>query len=130
MQPSSAATTGTSIGTGASAGRRIAVDTAAVESAARALAQAARIAFDARAVAGRATDGAGWAVEAPLPDALHRFRVVLDAALARLVDDAREAAAELSLAAYRYAEAERLAGAGAAAGRSGASRDASAPGEG
>jgi len=104
------------------------VDTTAVLTASQALAAVARGCFDARRTGARAADGAGWALDGALPDALGRFAAVLDVALARLVDDAREAAALLALAGAAYEGAERAADAGAAAGRTGppgASWDAS-----
>jgi hypothetical protein len=93
----------------ASAGDPIRVDTTAMESAARALAVAARLAFDARRTAETATSGAGWAVQTPLPIGLGEFASVLDGALGRLVDDARGAAAQLALAGARYQAADQAA---------------------
>lgn len=90
-------------------GRRLDVDTTALLAAGRALAAAGRAAHAARPVAARATDGAGWAVDGTLPPALRRFAATLDVALARLVDDACEAAALLALASSRYEAAERSA---------------------
>lgn len=88
---------------------RLDVDTAALLAAGRALASAAQAAHTARGAAAGATTGAGWAVDGPLPDALDRFAATVGATLGRLVDDAREAAAALDLAATRYAAAERAA---------------------
>jgi hypothetical protein len=93
----------------ASSGGSIRVDTTAMESAGRALAAAARLAFDARRTADTATSGAGWAVQTPLPIGLGEFASVLDGALGRLVDDARDAAAQLALAGARYQDADRAA---------------------
>lgn len=115
-----------SASTGPDAAARLAVDTAGVLAAGQALAAVARGCFDARRAAARATAGAGWAQDGALPDALGRFADVLDVSLARLVDDAREAAALLALAGAAYAAAERSADAGSV-GRTtpgGASRDA------
>lgn len=109
-------------------GQTSSVDTRALLDAGRALATGARQVHDARAAAARATTGAGWAVDGTLPWALGRYAATLDAALSRLADDTREAAALLALAASRYARAERAATApvGVRVAPVGASRDASA----
>jgi hypothetical protein len=102
-----------------------AVDPTALLAAGEVLATTARLAHGARGTAARAGAGEGWALDGALPAATDRFVATLDAALGRLVDDAREAAALLALAASRYAQAERAATApGAPDAGSGASRDA------
>lgn len=102
-----------------------AVDPRALLAAGEVLATTARLAHTARGTAARAAAGEGWALDGPLPAAADRFAATLDAALARLVDDAREAGALLALVASRYAQAEQAATAPGGPGvASGASRDA------